>query len=205
MPARKHTRTKRRKLPRVLAEPVAVKVYRRTLVGLTADEAKKKNEAEGARVMKLLSDKLEFLFHYFSIARTGNPADEYRALSLALAVKHFPGFRLVPAGTPGPGRPTHDSLFLMGLLVDLEQKRRSMRAAGSKVSAAKVLVALTLDPRSKKRWGRYKPRTLANFLSQARNPKINPMYKLWNLKGQAGKEAREGITAFIAESRKTSS
>ena len=106
-----------------LAEPIVVKVYHRTLVGLTAEEAKKRNAEEWARVVKLLSDKFELLFQYFSIPKTGNVAEDYRALSWALATECFPGFQLVPAGAARPGRAAHETMFLMGLLVDVEQKK----------------------------------------------------------------------------------
>jgi hypothetical protein len=174
----KRTGTKTGKLPRALVEPIAVKVYRRTLVGLKADEAKAKNEEEWARVGKLLLAKL------------------------VLATECFAGFRVQPAASPRPGRPAHNPMFLTGLLTDVDHKKRSMRAAGSEISDAKAVVALIRDPQFRQRWGRYKPRTLENVLSRARNPTINPLGSLWKLKGRAGKEARRGISKWILASRK---
>ena len=200
--ATKRIRAKTRKLPRFLAEPVVVKSYHPTLVGFTADEAKKNNDEEFARVVELLATKLELLFDFFSIPRIGNLTDDYRALSLALAAQCFHGFQLVPAGAPRPGRPAHDSMFLLGLLVDVEQKKRLMRGACSEVSDAKALAALTRDPRFRERWGRYTPRTLANLLSRAHDPALNTLYSVWSRKGQAGKLARQALATVVAASRK---
>jgi hypothetical protein len=202
--AKKRSRTKIGKLPRFLAEPITMKRYRRTLVGLTADEAKQKNAGEAARVANLLRDKLESLFSYFSIPRTRNEAADYRALALALAVEHFSGFQVNPPEARRRGRPSENTtVLLMGLLIDVEEKKRSMRAAGSPVSDAKALGALTKDPRFRARWSRYKPRRLANLLAQAHNPALNPLYKVWKRGDQARKIAREAIVTAITVSRKT--
>lgn len=200
----KDIRTSSRKLPRALTEPIVVKHYRPTLVGLSAEEADKKNEEESRRVGELLRDKLELLFQHFSIPRTGNQGEDYCALSLKLAGSVFTGFSILPAGTRRRGRPSEDTTtLLMGLLIDVEEKKRSMRAAGSPVSDAKALAALTKDPRFRGRWSRYTPRRLANLLAEARNPAINPLGSAWNRNDPAGRFAREAIAGAIALSRKT--
>jgi hypothetical protein len=114
------TRKKPKKFAGPLAEPIAVKGYRPTLVGLTATEAAKKAAGEWVRAMKLSLAKLEYLFEHFAIAKTGDESRDYQELSLRLAQEFVPGFQFVDAGRARRGRPTRDPLDLIRLLTDVE-------------------------------------------------------------------------------------
>jgi hypothetical protein len=199
----KYTRKTTRKFTGLLAEPMVVKFYRRTLVGLTAADAKKKNEEEAERVQKLIQAKLDCLFAYFMITKTGNGAQDYLALSLSLAREWVPGFRVVSAGAAQRGRPSQDPLIFVRLLVDVELAKRFLKQGhsdDSEVSDAKAVATLTTAPRFAKRWGNFKgrERTLANILTKARDVKINPLYAWWLQPGKRGPLGRQALISVFS-------
>ena len=174
-----------------LAKPISVRRYRSTLVGLTPDEANKKTADEFAKALKLMLGKLDLLFEYFSIAKTGNPAEDYFALSLRLAQEFVPGLRLIDADGQRRGRPREDPLVFIRLLCDLELKKRYMKQGHSTdtgISDTKAIAALIRDRRFSQRWGSYegRERTLANMLTKARDIQVNPLYHLWLQPGEGG-------------------
>lgn len=184
-------RKKAQKFTGALAQPIRIKFYRATLVGLNADDAAKKTAAGFVTAAKESFLKLDLLFEHFGIARTKDLAADYKSLSLSLAQEFVPGFQLVSADTPARGRPSSKPWQLVSLLVDVETLKRRKQRVHARASDARALADLTSLSQFSRRWGRYRAASLANLLPKARNPEFNPLYRLWQLEGQAGKQARQ--------------
>jgi hypothetical protein len=199
---RESSRNRTSKYTGVLAEPIRIKHHTRTLLDCRSEkEVAEANGAEWAHATEALISKFDLLFEHFKIERTDIPADDYYALAMSLALKHVPGMRFVSADSPRRGhRKVRDPVNLMRLLADVEVIKRRKKMVRSRTSDAPALADLTTSSTFKPRWGRYrgKERTLANWLAEARDPKRNPFYRLWQLKGRVGETARAELIATFS-------
>lgn len=186
-----------RKFEGPLAEPVRLKVYHSTLAGRSPEEARQLNDQERTRAFREWVPKFNLLFAHYGLDKTNH---DWVALVVHMAVDFVPGFRVVSAEKRGPGRPGLSELDDICLVVDAELVKRSLRSDGSAVSDAKAVAVLTTEPPYDSRWGRLSIPSLQNKLSRARRSK-NQQVKLWQLPGEIGQLAREGLIEMYGATR----
>jgi hypothetical protein len=134
-----------------------------------ADHRAAREKAEWEKV-----DKIPLLLEHYGIPEGQDLASRHLLLCLRMAEDFVPGFRTVFPDELQVGpvkRRTWSKLT--ELLADVETVKREKNC-----SDKEAIRELTRSKRFKKRWGTFVPRTLSNWLSDARNPAKNAHYKV---------------------------
>jgi len=141
----------------------------------------KPRASELRRAQTEMIDRLELLFPYYCINRTGDAASDFQRLAVCLAGEVFPGFRIKEIN---PRRYQHrrsNPLTLLLLLADMETvKQEKARRRNRIITDIEAVDVLTKDPRFRKEWDGKGGKTLLNWLADARDPAKNPFLSDWS-------------------------
>jgi hypothetical protein len=172
-----------------LAEPIKVALKHPTIAsGPDAmDAAAAANAEELIRGHAEAIAKLELVFPLFRVARTGNDAADYQALLLIVLRHLLPGFEVVDLGEPKPFRWSRTNpVALIMLVADVVAVRREKLPR--ECSESEACERLVISPRFAERWSRFNPRTLKNWLVDAKKKYL----QIWRLA-----EVHQGALAFF--------
>jgi hypothetical protein len=163
-----------------LAKPIKIALAHPTIAGGALDPAvqeaaSKINEAERQRGFAEAMNRLELLFPYYKLDRTGNDAVDFRLLALALASELFKGFRVKDVNESKPYQHKRGNpLTLLLLLADVEAIKQE-RSCNDR----EAVDELKRDERFKNDWRGIEPRILRNWLSEAHDPDKNEYWPYW--------------------------
>jgi hypothetical protein len=139
-------------------------------------DALKTNAQEWQRCEMEVLERLELLFHYYGINRTGNDGLDFKLLACRMAEDKFPGFHINGFGINQPEPYEHkrnNPLTLILLLADIEMIRRE-RAPEECLDKQAIGELL-----KRKEWEDQDEKTLSNWLGEARDPEKNRFLPYW--------------------------
>lgn len=141
------------------------------------------NVGELRRAHSEMLNRLDLLFPYYCIERTGDDTADFQRLAVRLAGEVFPGFRIKEIDPKQYQHRRSNPLTLLLLLADVQTiKREKARRTNRLITDGEAIEALIKDRRYrglKSIWGDRDIKTLLNWLSDARNPAKNRFLADW--------------------------
>jgi hypothetical protein len=146
------------------------------------DSMMKINGGELRRARAEMIDRLELLFPYYCIDRTGDAASDFQRLAVCLAGEAFPGFRIREVDPRRYQHKRSNPLTLLLLLADVEiVKQEKLRGRMNRIiTDIEAVEVLTTQPRFKEEWGDKGGKNLLNWLADARDSAKNPFLSDWD-------------------------